>query len=109
MLKHKTVEEVVMIEIDEELVDICQEYLPEWHNCSDIQGSDAESCFDDSRATVIFEDAFKWFMDRYDHSDNTADRSEDQDKEDLFDVIIMDALGMCDLSPACDFTQCSSC
>jgi len=82
-LKHKTVEKVVMVEIDENLVDLCEEHLPEWSSCEDFIGSDADSCFQDSRASVQFEDAFGWFIDRF---------SEGGNQEEQFDVIIMDAL-----------------
>ena len=87
VLKHNTVEEVVMVEIDEELVHICREHLSEWSDCSDVEGSDAESCFEDSRATVIFADAFAYFID---HFGNPS--SGDEVEEEKFDVIIMDAL-----------------
>ena len=70
-----------MVEIDEEEVDICEEYLPEWSDCSDF--SEEESCFDDERATVIFADAFGWFIDRY---------SNEETGEEKFDAIVMDAL-----------------
>jgi len=46
-------------------------------------GSDADSCFDDSRASVEFEDAFGWFIDRF---------KDDESMEEKFDVFIMDAL-----------------
>ena len=99
VLKHSTVEEVVMVELDEELVDICKAFLPEMSNCSSIEGSDVDSCFDDSRATVIFEDAFAYFIDNFgaseedsddDHTDETE--GDKQTQEEKFDVIIMDAL-----------------
>mmetsp|Transcript_10902 Transcript_10902/g.24080 ORF Transcript_10902/g.24080 Transcript_10902/m.24080 type:complete len:970 (-) Transcript_10902:202-3111(-) len=83
VLKYKSVEEVVILEIDEELVSICAEYMPEWSDCSDLQGSDSESCFEDSRARVVFVDAFKWFIESF---------GKDEKVEDKFDVIIMDAL-----------------
>ena len=78
VLKHKSVDEVVMIDIDGELVEMCREYLPEWNDCSDIDASDAESCFDDSRATIRYADAFKYFI--------------DAEWDEQFDVIICDAL-----------------
>ena len=84
VLKHKTVQEVVMVEIDGELVELCKEYLPEWSNCTDFTGSDADSCFDDSRASVEIEDAFQWFIDRF--------GGKGKNKRETFDVIIMDAL-----------------
>jgi spermidine synthase len=84
VLKHKTVERAVMVEIDEVMVNVSRTYLPEWSDCSNIVGS-APSCFEDSRAEIYFEDAIAWFIDRYsDHSDYKD--------EDCFDVIIMDAL-----------------
>ncbi len=83
VLKHNTVEEVKMVEIDEELVDLCRDHLPEWSDCTDIAGSDGDSCFDDSRASAAFEDAFKWFMDSF---------GKDEIEEEKFDIIIMDAL-----------------
>ena len=83
VLKHKSVEEVVMVEIDEELVEMCAEHLPEWSDCSDISG--VMSCFDDPRATLVFMDAFKWFIDKFGDDDGG-------NEEEKFDVIIMDAL-----------------
>ena len=84
ILKHKTVKNVTMVEIDGELVKICQEHLPEWSDCSDIDGSNTDSCFDDYRASVEFIDAFEWFAEIF--------GKDDINKEELFDVIIMDAL-----------------
>jgi spermidine synthase len=48
-LKHNTVESATMIDIDEELVGMVREHMPEWH-----QGS-----FDDSRTTMLHTDARK--------------------------------------------------
>ena len=84
VLKHKTVEEVVMIEIDEDFVDICREHLPEWSSCQDIEGSRVASCFDDPRTTMQYEDAVAWFITRY-SDENVSAASH-------FDVIIMDSL-----------------
>ena len=62
VLKHKSITEAVMIEIDEELTCLSREYLPEWSDCSDIlviherSSGDGEemsslvSCFDDPRS-----------------------------------------------------------
>lgn len=83
VLKHSTVEEVVMIEIDKEMVDISKEYLPFWSDCSELIGS-ADYCFDDPRVDAHFEDAFKWFIDRF--------SPEPTIEAEKFDVIIMDAL-----------------
>lgn len=85
ILKHRTVEEVVMIEIDEIMVNTSRQYLPEWNDCSFLEGSTASNCFDDERTSLFLEDAFKWFKDRF------SERVPDNQNE-LFDVIIMDAL-----------------
>jgi len=84
VLKHNTVETVTMIEIDEKMVNICRQYLPEWNSCSNLVGS-AASCFDDPRTEVIYTDAISWFIERFGDEDNI-------DKSQLYDVIIMDAL-----------------
>lgn len=81
VLKHNTVEKVVMIEIDEMMVSLSREYLPEWNDCSILKGS-TDSCFDDPRVEMYYEDAFAWFIDRY-GGENHAES---------FDVIIMDEL-----------------
>ena len=82
VLKHRTVEEAVVLEIDRELVDICREHMPEWSDCADVGGSDAPSCFDDSRARLVFTDAFRWFV------ENAGFHGAGE----KFDVIIMDSL-----------------
>lgn len=52
-LKHNTVEHAVMIDIDEELIDMVRDHMPEWH-----QGS-----FDDPRTEMKFCDARKYLAD----------------------------------------------
>eukprot|EP00539_Tryblionella_compressa_P016361 CAMPEP_0178849840 /NCGR_PEP_ID=MMETSP0746-20121128/20175_1 /TAXON_ID=913974 /ORGANISM="Nitzschia punctata, Strain CCMP561" /LENGTH=749 /DNA_ID=CAMNT_0020515109 /DNA_START=81 /DNA_END=2330 /DNA_ORIENTATION=+ len=84
VLKHNTVEEVVMIEIDEVMVNFSREFLSEWSNCSDLAGR-ADSCFEDPRTTLYCEDAFRWFKDHF-------SKPLSQESGELFDVIIMDAL-----------------
>lgn len=49
-LKHNTVEEAVMVDIDEELIDMVREHMPEWH----------QGAFDDPRSTVLHTDARGW-------------------------------------------------
>jgi spermidine synthase len=82
VLKHKTVEKVVMIDIDQGVVDLSRKYLPGWSDCSMLEGS-ASNCFDDPRTELFCEDAFQWFIERY---------GGDEMMEEPFDVIIMDAL-----------------
>ncbi|MEO0305034.1 MAG: spermidine synthase [candidate division WOR-3 bacterium] len=47
VLKHRSVKKVRMCDIDEEFVNLCKVYLPEWHRNS----------FDDERAEIVFKDA----------------------------------------------------
>lgn len=84
VLKHNTVETVTMIEIDEKMVKVCREFLPEWSDCSNLVGS-APSCFDDPRAEVIYTDAIAWFIENF----RDADKIDDTQR---YDVIIVDAL-----------------
>ena len=81
VLKHKTVEEAVMVEIDEKMVNVSRDYLPEWSNCTDFG---TPWCVEDPRAKVYYEDALAWFMDRYPYGKEA--------KEKPIDVVIMDAL-----------------
>jgi len=64
VLKHESVERVVMVDIDGELVDLCKKYLPEWHR----------GAFDDPRAEVVIADGKKFI----------------EETEERFDVIILD-------------------
>lgn len=64
VLKHPSVEKVVMVDIDEVVCNICRQELPEW----------ADGCFDDPRLEVHYTDAHA-FLKQYDGT---------------FDVIIMD-------------------
>lgn len=47
ILRHPSVEQVVMVDIDGELVSLCREHLPTWHH----------GAFDDSRVQVLHADA----------------------------------------------------
>ena len=92
VLKHKTVEEVVMIDIDPAIMELSRVHLLDWSDCGFLQDSSSihrlsTSCFDNERATVYAEDAIKWFKDRY-----LQDDSAKSEKYPKFDVIIMDAL-----------------
>lgn len=85
VLKHTTVEKVIMIDIDEKMVQLSKKALPFWSDCSNLKYS-TKSCFDDPRVETYYLDAFKWFIDRY------ADDNNGEFDELPFDVIIMDAL-----------------
>lgn len=84
VLKHNTVEEAIMIEIDEVMVKVSRDHIPEWSDCSDLVGS-SSWCIDDPRATLYYEDALQWFMDRYLDDGSLQGGA-------LLDVIILDAL-----------------
>ena len=64
VLRHPAVERAVMCDIDDELVEMAKELLPEWH----------QGAFDDPRATIITEDARVWL----------------ENHSDAYDVIIVD-------------------
>ncbi len=69
------VEKVYMVDIDEELVNMCKKYLPKWHAGS----------FDDKRSIVLFQDARK-FVEEY--------------KGEPFDVVISDLTEPVEEGPA---------
>ena len=64
VLAHNTVERAVMVDLDGELVDICRERLPTWH----------QGAFEDPRAEVLYGDALKYL----------------RESRETFDVIIVD-------------------
>jgi spermidine synthase len=84
VLKHNTVKTVIMIEIDGVMVNVSREFLPEWSYCGNLVGS-TDSCFDDPRAVLHVEDAIAWFSKRFGNAAAV-------EPDDLFDVVIMDAL-----------------
>ncbi|KAL3801789.1 hypothetical protein HJC23_001185 [Cyclotella cryptica] len=86
VLKHRSVESAVMIEIDGEVVELSREYLKEWSDCSDIEGSNVEWCIDDERVEARYEDALGYFKTKYGRFTTGVV------EKDRFDVVIMDAL-----------------
>ena len=50
VLKHKSVTKVVMVDIDEQVIELCKKYLPSFH----------EGAFDDSRLDLHYADALKF-------------------------------------------------
>jgi hypothetical protein len=75
VLKHKTVQQVTMIEIDAEMVELVKEHMPYFSDCTDMVGR-ADDCFADPATQLVIEDANQWFT----RNDNK------------FDVVILDAL-----------------
>ena len=74
VLAHKTVEKVVMVDIDAKVIDICRQFLPSFH----------QNSFDDSRAELHFTDARKYL----------------EGSDDKFNVIIIDLADPLDKGPA---------
>lgn len=75
VLKHPTVDEVDMVDIDEELVNFCREHLSDF----------SQGAFDDPRVKLIFSDARRWL----------------QECSSLWDIIIIDLPEPLPNSPAC--------
>lgn len=73
-LRHRSVERVVMVDIDREVVDLCKQYLPNHH----------QGAFDDPRLDLIFDDALKYL-------ENTEQR---------FDIAIIDVPDPLEAGPA---------
>lgn len=65
VLRHNTVERAVMVDIDGELVEVCRQWLPSFH----------QGAFDDPRALLVIADARAWLADQPDGA---------------FDVIVVD-------------------
>lgn len=47
VLRHDSVQEAVMVDLDEDVVNICREHLPSWH----------QGAFDDARTRLLFKNA----------------------------------------------------
>lgn len=75
VLAHAIVESAVMVDIDGELVELCRQHLPDWH----------EGAFDDPRTRVVIADA-----DAFIATD-----------PGVYDVIIVDLTDMLPEGPAC--------
>ncbi len=50
VLKHATVKEAVMVDIDEQVINVSKKYLEEWH----------QGCFNDPRARIVIMDGFEY-------------------------------------------------
>ena len=85
VLKHKTVQEVTMIEIDEEIIQIIQEHMPKMSDCGHLVGR-ADNCFEDEVVNIVHENGLQWFKDRY------GDEATVPAPDNPFDVVLVDAL-----------------
>ncbi len=74
VLRHRSVTEVVMVDLDRQVVDLCREYLPQHHR----------GAFDDPRLTLLHEDALAYL----------------RDAADPFDVMVIDVPDPLEAGPA---------
>ncbi len=74
VLRYRSVERVVMVDIDQELVELCQKWLPEWH----------QGAFQDPRVELVFADG----KDYVEHAPTD------------FDVVIIDICDALEEGPA---------
>jgi len=74
VLAHRTVKRAVMVDIDEEVVELCRRFLPSWH----------QDAFDDPRTELHFADARKYL----------------EESSDKFNVIIIDLVDPLEGGPA---------
>ena len=74
VLRHRSVESVVMVDLDEEVVNLCKEYLPTWH----------QGAFDDPRVELRHEDALAYL----------------ENADEPFDVMILDLVDPMEAGPA---------
>jgi len=74
VLAHKTVKKAVMVDIDEEVVNLCRRLLPSWH----------QNAFDDPRTELHFSDARRYL----------------EETRQKFDVIIIDLVDPLEAGPA---------
>ncbi len=74
VLRHRSVESVVMVDLDEEVVNLCKEHLPTWH----------QGAFDDPRVELRHEDALAYL----------------EGADEPFDVMILDLVDPMEAGPA---------
>lgn len=79
VLKHKTVQQVVMVDEETELVEISKNFFPGNSDCSAFLGETNKDCFQDPRVKLIISDKFDW-----------AEKQSRLDSTGTFDVIILD-------------------
>jgi len=85
VLKHKTVDSVVMFENDKSLLNIIKEHIPTLCDCRNQEGT-ADVCFDDTRTEINFSNALEFFSENFDIK---GGKKGDVEK---FDVIVLNDL-----------------
>lgn len=74
VLAHNQARSVTMVDIDQQAVDLCRQFLPSW----------SKGAYEDPRARVVYADGRKFI----------------EETDDLFDVVIIDVVDMLADSPA---------
>ena len=74
ILRHRSVEQVVMVDIDSKVVDLCNKYLPSFHKGS----------FSDARLKIFYEDAWDFLY----------------KTDEIFDVVVIDIPDPLEFGPA---------
>jgi len=89
VLKHRSVEQVLMIEIDPAVSNVSREFLPQLSACNIMAST---SCFDDPRVEVLHTDAIGWFWKEF--GENPCDREARMTlpESKRFDILVMDLL-----------------
>eukprot|EP00980_Cylindrotheca_fusiformis_P012573 scaffold3084_cov144-Cylindrotheca_fusiformis.AAC.21 len=81
LLKHVSVEKVVVVQNDEMIVNLTKTHFPEYDDCTFLQEG-RRSCFDDSRVHMIYRKVDDWLGENANPGAETS--------QDIFDVIIAD-------------------
>lgn len=76
-LKHKSVEQVFLIDYDYDLLNLTMKHFPEYHDCSFLVGNN-KNCLRDPRVVTYVGDVDNWLMEKA------------EEIHAMFDVIIMD-------------------
>lgn len=82
VLKHKTVEKVVLVGSDSSVLQTSRKLFPQHSDCSTLKGS-AQCCYDDARVEMISDETVEWLL---------GEEGDDGDvsPDDQFDVIIFE-------------------
>jgi spermidine synthase len=84
VLKHNTVQNVVVIEECQMVIDLIRQHLPDYIDCSPFLKG-LHSCFDDPRVLLVNENPYKWFGE---HTGSSATGTGSDIKP--FDVVLID-------------------
>jgi hypothetical protein len=92
VLKHQSVEQVVVVGGDHSMFEFARKHLPQWNDCSDLVGS-TSNCFDDPRVNIVFENPNTWLQ-------------KARDGAMAFDIVLVDLLYVSEFNPChCNNTR----